>query len=107
MCVADELEVTCTVDALSLTWKVNGEQRVFTRLSPVNSVMMIADFDLILLSNNQELVSTATLNSTNPTHNGTVLSCSGVANPNPLPEEMATITIIVQGKPSHTHTSNC
>ena len=65
---------------------------------------MIGDFEVVLVSNTPdlELVSTATLNTTNPDHNGTVLSCLNVLSPSPIPEEMASITIIVKGKLSHT-----
>ena len=98
VCVGDELEVTCTVNTVALTWEINGEQRIFTTLSPVHSVMMIADFELVLLYKTHKLVSSATLNSIKAIHNGTVLSCWNIISSNPLPEEMASITVIIQGK---------
>ena len=61
--------------------------------------MVVGDFELVLVSKGQgELVSTATLNNIAVNHNGTVLSCLSNAAENRLPDEMATTTIIVQGK---------
>ena len=71
---------------------------LFTTLSPVNSVIMVSDIELKLVSSGQELVSTAILYNIQANQNGTVLTCLNDLLPNPLPEDMASITIIVQGK---------
>ena len=96
VCIGDGLEVTCTADTPTLSWEINGVMQIFTRVSMVNTVILVGDVELMLLSTGQELVSTATLNNINPIHNRTVLTCLNVLNP--LPEEMVNITIIVQGK---------
>ena len=98
VCVGDGLEVTCTVGTSSLAWKIYGELHIFTSFSPVNSVMMASDIELKLVSSGQELVSIAMLYNISSNHNGTILICLNTILPNPPSEDMASITIIVQGK---------
>ena len=97
MCVGDELVVNCTVNSFAIFFEVNGELKGFTGLSSINSVEMIGNFEIMLVSVSPELVSTATLNNINPNHNGTVLTCLTDIDDDLPPEEMASITIIVQG----------
>ena len=97
VCVGDELVVTCTVNSFQIFFEVNGKSIGFTILSAVNSTEMVGGFEIMLVSTGQELVSTATINNINPNHNGTVLTCLTAIDVDLPPEEMANITIIVQG----------
>ena len=96
-CVGDGIAVTCTVTTFVIYWKVNGESEGFTKSSTENSVKMVGNFEIILVSTGPKLVSTATQNDVTPNHNGTVLTCSTNLEDNPSPEDAANITIIVQG----------
>ena len=103
-CVGDGIAVTCSVTTFVVYWRVNGESEGFTKAFPVNSVNMVGNFEITLVSIAPKLVSTATLNDVNPNNNGTVLTCSTTLEDNPPPEDAANITIIVQGT---YHTDSC
>ena len=96
-CVGDGIAVTCSVTNFVVYWIVSGESEGFTKAAPVNSVNMIGNFEIMLVSIVPNLVTTATLNDVNPDYNGTVLTCSTTFEVNPSPEDAANITIIVQG----------
>ena len=59
------------------------------------------DFEAILLSTSPSLMSTATLNAANSTHNGTVLTCVNTILLNPGDDQMASINILVRGMLVH------
>ena len=96
--------ITCTVSSATNLWWVLtdlGKTRVYehysyTTTSELEQVGMIGDFELRLKSY-EPLVSTATMSDTDPKHNGTVLACANDIS-YPLPEEIAIITILVEGK---------
>ena len=96
-CVGDGIVVTCSVTTIVVYWIANGESEGFTKVSPVNSVKMVGNFEIMLVSVAPTLVTTATLNDVNSNHNGTVLTCSTTLEDTPPPEDAANITIIVQG----------
>ena len=98
VCIGDKLEVTCKVNTFTLFWEINNDVDGFTTQSMEGSVKMVGGFKVTLVLNNQPLVSTATLNNIDPSHNGTVLTCINTIVDQPLPEQMANVTIIVQGK---------
>ena len=94
-CVGTSINITCTVTAEYLLWKVNDMTRDFS-MNGGNANKNIGDFYFELLSNNsQELVSMATLNNIHSNDNGTVLICESSIVPNPTSEQKANITIIV------------
>ena len=101
MCVGDVLEVTCTIDSIALVWKVNGASHAFTAITSINASVMLGGVQLTLVSVDQDLVTTAIVKNINSNHNGTVLTCLNYL----VPEDMASITIVVQGK-SIVHTNS-
>ena len=63
--------------------------------SRLDDVGLIGDF-VIRLESKGPLLSTATLDDVDPKHNGSVLTCAS-AFPNPKPDEIAEIAILVNG----------
>ena len=105
VCVHDNIVITCTVPSSSLLWWTltdikNAsifEQEQYTSLSSPQLEKMLGNF-VLLLKSISPLVSTATLNDTDPKHNGTQLTCTKYDYfYGSLPEEFAAITILVEG----------
>ena len=59
---------------------------------------MLGDF-VLRLKSNDPIVSTATLNDTDPKHNGSLLTCANTNADDPLPEQFVDIIVhvVVQG----------
>ena len=104
VCVDENVMITYTVSSTTtLMWALTDptndsilDYYAYTDTTSLQYVRMLGDFELRLKSN-KPLLSTATLNNTDLKHNGTVLFCANGFS-QPLPEDAASITILVKGK---------
>ena len=74
-----------------------AEYEFYNTDSTLDQVAMVGVFKTRLIDKDP-LVSTATLDDVLPTHNGTVLMCANTALENRKPDQIAKITILVDGK---------
>ena len=105
VCVQDSLVITCTVSSSpTLWWTLTDlknasvfEQESYISSSSLQQERILGDF-VLRLKSMAPLVSTATLNDTDPKHNGTQLICTKVDyfSDSP-PEELAAVAILVKG----------
>ena len=105
VCVHDNIVITCTVSSSpSLWWTLTDlqnasifEQESYSSSSSQQQEKMLGVF-VLRLKSISPLVSTATLNYTDPKRNGTQLTCTKEDYfSDSLPEEFAAITIHVEG----------
>ena len=104
ICVGDDFQVTCYSTTSVICWGLvypSGspiyEPVCFNTLSEMSDA--ISNFSLILLSRNP-YISTATLASVSSNDNGIVLTCKSTFALIPEPEEIANVTLLVQGTSS-------
>ena len=105
LCVNSSLVITCTTTTSMLEWSFIpnqgnvslAEYEFYNTDSPLHQVAMVGVFKTRLIAKNP-LVSTATLDDVVPTHNGTVLMCANTALENRKPDQVAQITILVDGR---------
>ena len=104
VCVHDNIVITCIVSSTQiLSWTLrelkNGsvfDKEDYTSSSSLQQERMLGDF-VLRLTSNVPLVSTATLNDTDPKHNGTLITCANTNADDPLPEQFAEVIMLVLG----------
>ena len=105
-CVNSSLEITCTTTTSTVRWDIiiptqgnssSERTKVYTSSSSLEDVEMFGDL-VLRLESKYPFVSTATLDEIDPTNNGTVLTCANTPLEFPKDDEIAKITVIVNGK---------
>ena len=79
VCLGTAVEVNCTTGTNNLVWTTSPQCiRAYSKDNTelVGVVRTFCDFEAILFSINQSLMSMAILRNVNPSHNGTVLTCA-------------------------------
>ena len=105
VCVNSSLTITCSTTTSALEWDFIPQQgnyslaeyEFYNFQSTLDLVDMVGVFKVKLIAK-YPLVSTATLDDVDSTHNGTILVCANTPLENRKPDQFAQVTILVESK---------